>query len=541
LTVALVGLIGLGLAVTPVRAGADPSRVPLTVTIVQPNGVPSSIVMDRQDSRVSVARMTDTDIEVGGTDDASSTDVDLELIPPAGERFHVGHYTAAYPDAYMHNPVVGHAELSLALNSTDVFDTNGDRQLDIDIIDLAVDAAGNVTRLDVDFRRFTDRAYLNTFGEITYNELPSSGRIVTARHLEWPQSPVGAAAVSMPVRIENISATALAIGGIHTSGPAAADFSVTHDPCSAAAIPPRSSCTVWVGYTPTASGLRTAQLSLPAGTSVDIVALQGNAPDGLSRLTTSGNDHLVDNGVSHSYPDGPYQLVASGNGNRIGFSVTKAYDQLFQGPVVEIQAPVATRIGLGVHAAGDIFANGTSWGVRVTGAGTGCGSYRGVIDVESITFDATGNPSSARIEFSVACGEAPYDHLHGSLLWRVPAGSPATPVTAVLDAPEQLAVGQVLTTRTHHLVMQGDGNLVLYNAAGRPTWSTGTTRSRIGYRFVVQTDGHLVVYGGANHPVWIGGAYGAIGRHYLVLQADGNLVLRGPTGTALWSSNTAGK
>jgi hypothetical protein len=44
-------------------------------------------------------------------------------------------------------------------------------------------------------------------------------------------------------------------------------------------------------------------------------------------------------------------------------------------------------------------------------------------------------------------------------------------------------------------VMQGDGNLVLYDANGTPTWNTQTSGVGIGpWEVVMQTDGNLVLY-----------------------------------------------
>ena len=52
-------------------------------------------------------------------------------------------------------------------------------------------------------------------------------------------------------------------------------------------------------------------------------------------------------------------------------------------------------------------------------------------------------------------------------------------------------------------VMQGDGNLVLYDATGYPTWNTGTGGFGVyPYVFVVQTDANLVIYDANNSPIW---------------------------------------
>jgi len=44
-----------------------------------------------------------------------------------------------------------------------------------------------------------------------------------------------------------------------------------------------------------------------------------------------------------------------------------------------------------------------------------------------------------------------------------------------------------------HVIMQTDGNLVVYDAQGRDHWSTGTPGHASAY-LVVQPDGNLVVY-----------------------------------------------
>ena len=58
------------------------------------------------------------------------------------------------------------------------------------------------------------------------------------------------------------------------------------------------------------------------------------------------------------------------------------------------------------------------------------------------------------------------------------------------------------------LVMQDDGNLVVYNSASSPWWSSRTA-PRSGARLVMQDDGNLVIYQGST-PVW--DRYGGAGN-----------------------------
>lgn len=88
-----------------------------------------------------------------------------------------------------------------------------------------------------------------------------------------------------------------------------------------------------------------------------------------------------------------------------------------------------------------------------------------------------------------------------------------------------------------HLIMQGDGNLVLYDAAGHPLWNS-RTEGHPGSMAIMQGDGNLVVYAPGGHPLWANGTAGRPGAR-LALQSDGNLVIYLGS-TALWSSRTNG-
>lgn len=115
------------------------------------------------------------------------------------------------------------------------------------------------------------------------------------------------------------------------------------------------------------------------------------------------------------------------------------------------------------------------------------------------------------------------------------------------------------------LIMQGDGNLVLYNQANVAVWSS-QTNGNPGARLVLQTDGNMVIYSSGNVPLWAtytnqnpdhlsyintmfsspGRMYPgqsidtADGKYHLIFQRDGNLVLYSPN-RALWATGTDGK
>jgi len=112
---------------------------------------------------------------------------------------------------------------------------------------------------------------------------------------------------------------------------------------------------------------------------------------------------------------------------------------------------------------------------------------------------------------------------------------PAATVAATSDrvlSGRELASGAAIGTSTgsHRLVMQADGNAVLF--AGTVTlWSTGTT-GNAGARLRVGAGGNLTVVSTTGLPVWSNGIASAGAR--LVIKSDGRLYEVTPAGKAVW-------
>jgi len=96
--------------------------------------------------------------------------------------------------------------------------------------------------------------------------------------------------------------------------------------------------------------------------------------------------------------------------------------------------------------------------------------------------------------------------------------------------------------RQVRLVLQEDGNLVLYAAgATEALWHTGTFGQPV-TGGIVQRDGNLVLYTSSGQPAWDLFSAGGIPSRpgaYLSVQDDGNLVFYDPNSGALWSSRTS--
>jgi hypothetical protein len=100
--------------------------------------------------------------------------------------------------------------------------------------------------------------------------------------------------------------------------------------------------------------------------------------------------------------------------------------------------------------------------------------------------------------------------------------------------------GQSLDTadRRYHLILQRDGNLVLYSP-NRAIWASGTDGRNAAY-LTLQSDGNLVLYDRNARPLWFTGTDGRGNNLRLTVQQDGNLVLYDIFNNPYWHTHTNG-
>ena len=107
-----------------------------------------------------------------------------------------------------------------------------------------------------------------------------------------------------------------------------------------------------------------------------------------------------------------------------------------------------------------------------------------------------------------------------------------------LNAGDQLGLGQYIMSQDARFVLSlnSDGNLVEYSNGVRWTPNTGNKGAT---HLLMQTDGNLVLYTANNTPVWQSTATG--GAAHLIVQTDGNLVTyNNSSGNPNWQSGTGG-
>lgn len=167
----------------------------------------------------------------------------------------------------------------------------------------------------------------------------------------------------------------------------------------------------------------------------------------------------------------------------------------------------------------------------------------GTVTIEEYNYNYNGTYNERR----VAASTFHYIHARDIATSTPPPGAVPYPGvgSATFKGGATLLVGQELHTNEYLmsangqtvLVMQTDGNLVLYRATATALWNTGTGGHPGAYA-VVQPDGNVVVYSAGNVPLWWTGTTGVTA---LIVQTDGNLVGYPSGGPAEWQAGTGGQ
>jgi Domain of unknown function (DUF1929)/Legume lectin domain len=127
-------------------------------------------------------------------------------------------------------------------------------------------------------------------------------------------------------------------------------------------------------------------------------------------------------------------------------------------------------------------------------------------------------------------------------IWSFSVGStPALGSDRLLQGQQLFAWQSVLKSanRQFQLALQRDGNMVLTQlttGTRKVLWQSNTAKKGAS-RLVLQTDGNLVLYDKASTALWASNTAGSTGS-YLVVQNDGNLVIYDQNNHPIWASNT---
>ncbi|MCS0582928.1 choice-of-anchor D domain-containing protein [Massilia pinisoli] len=266
-------------------------------------------------------------------------------------------------------------------------------------------------------------------GNPTVTAAPAAS--VSPASLSFAATTVGQSASALSTTLSNTGNAALTVGTISVSGTAASDYSISGGTCTnGTSLAASASCTVQVGFTPSASGTRSASL-----------VIAHNATGGSSTVTLAGTGNAV-----------PQATVALSS-NAIDFGA------LVSGTASPARSVTVSNSGQAALTFSSITVGGTNAGVFSLG-GT-CSTATSVPAGGSCTVTVTAN-SSASGAFSGNLALA--SNASNGAVSVALSGTVSAPAPAVSASPSAVAFGSQTigaAAATQVVTLSNTGNVAL--------------------------------------------------------------------------------
>ncbi|WP_371502316.1 DUF6531 domain-containing protein [Kitasatospora sp. NBC_00374] len=247
---------------------------------------------------------------------------------------------------------------------------------------------------------------------------------------------------------------------------------------------------------------------------------------------------LTADGASTTYAYDPAgNLTATVLPGTNGYTEARTYDTT--GRLSGIASTKGTTTLASWRLTRDAAGQPTKVDVNRPGLGTGTQNH---------TYDQAGRLTSGcpLAPSTVGCAAGALTYTYDKVGNRLTQTDAFGTTTSTYDAADQLTrstTGSATTTYTY----DADGNTTTVNTpfqdqtiAGGTVLESGTVVASNSTRLIMQADGNLVLYAiDTGLAVWSSGTAGHPGAH-ATMQADGNLVVASADGTTLWSTNTGG-
>ncbi len=360
-----------------------------------------------------------------------------------------------------------------------------------------------------------------------------------ARSFSWPHVPVGTRSPAvLPLWFRNSGTTALAAGAATWSGANSNDFPILSNGCSGKTLAPHASCSVVLAFAPQAAGARSATLTVPIGGSNVATVVAGTGPAGrtLLRVNSQSGDY-VGGGKSYLVTDAQarMQVATQGPGS---FSATTQNGPNAWQVIIEDRTGGALTVGshAATDDGSNGFRFLVTGEGRGCSASTGTVNISQVsfdADHAPTAFDATFTQTCRFSTGASLTGEIAYR----ATTAPVAATGPFILHSGqALAAGSAITNGTV--SASYKLAVTTAGRAVLTNSGGTTLWASPATAVAAHDRLAVKTAGNLALVTSSGAVLWTTASSGTAGN-LLVLQSDGNLVLYNAGYRPIWASQTA--
>lgn len=343
----------------------------------------------------------------------------------------------------------------------------------------------------------------------------------------------------LPLWFRNIGSTALAAGAATWSGANSSDFPVVSNGCSGKTLAPHTSCSVVLAFAPRAAGARSATLTIPIGGRNIATVVAGAGPVGrtLLRINSQQGD-FVGGGKSYLITDAQSRMQVATQGPGSFSAATQNAAAAWRVTIEDRTGePLTVGTYAATRDASNGFRLIVSGEGRDCGSATGTVTIKQVsfgADHAPTAFNATFTQTCAYSTGASLTGEIAYRATTtpvaatGPFILRsgqsLPAGS------AISNSNDG--------SYAYKLAVTVAGRAVLTDSAGKMLWATPATAVAAHDRLAVKTAGNLALVTSSGSVLWTTVSSGTAGN-LLVVQSDGNLVLYNAGYRPIWASGTA--
>lgn len=529
---ALLALVGSFLLLAPAMAATSllsTVRVSVSTSLAPPSPMAGPVEYDPTDitSVGGYARTNELSIAVGGG--TANRSFNLDLRAPTGDTFHLGTYYGDDVDGVRGYGNLGEGSQSCANVRFTIVDIASSGTA-ITRLDVRLQTMCGYNSND----NATIFGELQ-LGETQASPTVVTG----ARSISWPNAPVGTRSLALlPLWYRNTGATSQAVGTATWSGANSKDFPIVSDGCSRRTLAPHTSCSVVLAFAPVAAGTPSATLTVPiGGRNIGTFATGTGSPGRtLLRITSQAGD-FVGGGLSYLITDAQTQMQVATQGpgtfsatTQNGASAWSVMVDDRTGEPLTVGTRAATSDGsngfrLQVSGEGRSCASATGT-VTIKQASFGP-------DHAPIAFDATFTQTCRFSTGASLTGEIAYR----ATTTPVAATGPFI-LRSGQSLAAGSSIGNGDGSHAYKLAVTTAGRAVLTDSAGTIRWATPAAAVATHDRLAVKTAGNLALVTSSGSVLWTTVSSGAAGN-LLVLQSDGNLVLYNAGYRPVWMSGTS--
>jgi hypothetical protein len=532
LGVALMAFTGSWLALADPAAAAgvlSTVRVSVSTSLAPPNPMAGPLEYDPTNvtSIGGYARTDELSIAMGGG--TGNRPFDLDLRAPTGEPFHTGKYYGDDVDGVRGYGTLGEGSYGCPNLRFTILDIASSGTA-ITRLDVRFQTTCNYTSNDnaVIFGELQ-------LGEPS----AAPNVVTGARSFSWPHIPVGTRSPALlPLWFRNTGTTALAVGAATWSGANSSDFPVVSNGCSGKTLASHASCSVVLAFAPRAAGTRSATLTVPIGGRNIPTVVAGTGPAGrtLLRINSQPGD-WVGGGRSYLMTDAQTRMQVDTQGpgsfSATTQNATAAWWILIEdrtGGPLTVGTHQATDSPYGFR----FLVTGEGRGCA---SSTGTVTIKQVsfdADHAPTAFDATFTQTCNDSPGGSLTGEIAYRATTTPVAATGPfilhSGQSLAAVSPISNSDSG--------SYAYKLAVTTAGRAVLTDSAGKLLWATPATAVAAHDRLAVKTAGYLALVTSSGSVLWTTASSGT-GGNLLVVQSDGNLVLYNAGYQPIWASGTA--